>query len=190
MNFNRWFGPAVERRQFYEHSTSQAYLAGLAVSVLLDGGLQMSSNPIISTLNELIETSRDGEKGFTLAAKDTQEPELTALFAEGAESCRRAIAELQGQVRALGGDPEESGSIKGAVHRGWVSVKTATTSRDEKAILEECERGEDYAKARYAEAWELELPEPVRELVRRQYQGVVFNHDRVRDLRNRYSAHP
>lgn len=150
----------------------------------------MSSNPVISTLNELIETSRDGEKGFALAAKETHAPELTALFTEGAESCRRAIAELQGQVRALGGDAQESGSVKGAVHRGWLSVKTAAASRDDKAILEECERGEDYAKARYAEALELDLPEPVRELVQRQYQGVVVNHDRVRDLRNRYSAHP
>ncbi len=141
---------------------------------------------VISTLNELIETSKDGEKGFALAAKDANDPSLTEFFSEGEESCRVAAQELQEVVSALGGTPDESGSVKGAVHRGWVSLKTAATSRDAKAVLEECERGEDYAKAKYAEALKLDLPEGVRQIVERQYQGAVANHDRVRELRNRY----
>jgi uncharacterized protein (TIGR02284 family) len=145
-------------------------------------------NEIISTLNDLIETSRDGEKGFSLAAEDAQEPELTSVFIEGAESCRAAVEELQEQVRQLGANPDEGGSVKGAMHRGWVSVREAMSSRDSKAILEECERGEDYAKARYAEALKHDLPDPIRSIVERQYQGVIANHDRVRDLRNRYRA--
>ena len=120
-------------------------MAGECVIVVLEGTV---NNQIVSTLNDLIETSRDGEKGFALAAKDSKEPELTAVFVAGAQSCRAAIAELQGQVRELGATPEEGGSAKGAVHRGWVSLKSTVTSRDSKAILEECERGEDYAKAR------------------------------------------
>ncbi len=143
---------------------------------------------VIGVLNELIETSRDGEKGFALAAKDSKEASLTTLFSEGEQSCRAAVAELQDAVRTLGGNPEDDGSVKAAVHRGWVSLKSAATSRDSKAILEECERGEDYAKAKYSEALKQDLPAPVRNLVERQYQGVVENHDRVRDLRNQYRA--
>ena len=142
----------------------------------------------IDTLNELIETSMDGEKGFALAAKDSKEPTLTMVFSEGEQSCRAAVAELQDQVRMLGGNAEDGGSIKGAVHRGWVSLKAAASSRDSKAILEECERGEDYAKAKYAQALKQELPEAVRSLIERQYQGVVANHDRIRDLRNQYRS--
>jgi len=143
---------------------------------------------IIATLNELIEVSKDGEKGFALAAKDSKEPSLTILFSEGEQSCRAAAAELQDQVRMLGGRAEDDGSMKAAVHRGWISLKSAATSRDSKAILEECERGEDYAKAKYVDALKQNLPEPLRTLVERQYQGVVANHDRVRDLRNQYRA--
>jgi uncharacterized protein (TIGR02284 family) len=143
---------------------------------------------LIATLNELIETCKDGEKGFALAAKDANDPALTPLFTDGERSCRTAAAELQEQVRALGGNPDESGSVKGAVHRGWISLKTAVTSRDAKAILEECERGEDYAKAQYAAALKVQMPEGIRQLVERQYQGVMSNHDRVRDLRNQYRA--
>jgi uncharacterized protein (TIGR02284 family) len=91
-------------------------------------------------------------------------------------------------VRMLGGDPEESGTMKAAVHRGWVSLKSVATSRDSKAILEECERGEDYAKAKYADAVNQDLPEQVRSLIERQYQGVIANHDRVRDMRNQYRS--
>jgi uncharacterized protein (TIGR02284 family) len=143
---------------------------------------------VIAILNELIETSKDGEKGFALAAQDSKESKLTMLFSEGEQSCRAAVAELQDQVRMLGGIPEEGGTMKAAVHRGWISLKSAASSRDSKAILEECERGEDYAKAKYADAMKQDLPEAVRALVERQYQGVVANHDRVRDVRNQYRS--
>lgn len=144
---------------------------------------------IIATLNGLIETSMDGEKGFAQAAHDTQEPELSGVFKQGEESCRLAAAELQDQVRRLGGEAAESGGMKAAAHRSWISIKTAVSSRNDTTILEECERGEDHAKTRYAEAMKLDLPEPARSLVERQYQGVMANHDRVRDLRNRFRDH-
>jgi len=156
-------------------------------SLASDDGLGRSAqSDVISTLNDLIETSKDGEKGFALAAKDAKDPGLVSLFREGEQSCREAARELQEQVRALGGNPDESGSVSGAVHRGWVNLKTAATSRDDKAILEEVERGEDFAKARYAAALKTNLPDGLRQLVERQYQGALSNHDRVRDLRNQY----
>jgi uncharacterized protein (TIGR02284 family) len=142
----------------------------------------------VAVLNELIETSKDGEKGFARAAKDSNDPTLISLFSECERSCHVAVAELQDQVRLLGGNPEHGGSMTAAIHRGWISLKSLATSRDSRAILEECERGQDYAKAKYAEAVKQVLPEPVRMLIERQYQGVVANHDRVRDLRNRYRA--
>jgi uncharacterized protein (TIGR02284 family) len=142
----------------------------------------------IAVLNELIETSKDGEKGFARAAKDSNDPALISLFSESERSCHVAVSELQDQVRLLGGNPEDGGSMTAAIHRGWISLKSLATSRDSRAILEECERGQDYAKAKYAEAVKQVLPEPVHMLIERQYQGVVANHDRVRDLRNRYRA--
>jgi uncharacterized protein (TIGR02284 family) len=144
------------------------------------------ANDVISTLNDLIETSRDGEKGFALAAKDAKDASLVSIFREGEQSCREAVRELQEQVRALGGNPDNSGSVAGAMHRGWLSLKTAATSRDDKAILEECERGEDYAKAAYGAALKTNLPDGVRQIVERQHKGAVANHDRIRDLRNQY----
>jgi uncharacterized protein (TIGR02284 family) len=148
--------------------------------------IPMLNDKIIATLNELIETSKDGEKGFALAAKNTRDPELSGVFNQSEESRRAAAAELQDQVRLLGGDAEEGGSIRAAAHRGWISMKSALSTRDDNSILEECERAEDYAQARYADALKLDLPEPARSIVERQYEGVTTNHDRVRDLCNRF----
>ena len=143
---------------------------------------------VTSQLNELIETSKDGEQGFLKAARDTKTSELSTLFTRCAQRCAEGARELQALVRKLGGDPDQSGSVAGAMHRGWVSVKEAVSSRDDKAILEEVERGEDYAKAQYRKAIEQALPADVKAVVERQYQGVIANHDKVRALRDRYRA--
>jgi len=72
------------------------------------------------------------------------------------------------------------------MHRGWMDLKAKVAHRDDLAILEECERGEDVAKAKYRKALDASLPDDVRAVVQRQYDGVVSNHDAVRDLRDRY----
>jgi uncharacterized protein (TIGR02284 family) len=143
---------------------------------------------ITSQLNELIETSKDGENGFRKAAQDTKNSELASFFTQGAQRCAQGARELQELVRSLGGDPERTGSAAAAMHRGWINVKEALTGRDDKAILDEVERGEDYAKAQYRKTLEHDLPANVKALVERQYQGVLANHDKVKALRDRYRA--
>jgi uncharacterized protein (TIGR02284 family) len=146
------------------------------------------SNDVETILNELVETSKDGENGFRKAAQDAHSPELKSLFSACAKRCAEGARELQSAVRASGGNPEQRGSVAAALHRGWISVREAVTARDDKAILEECERGEDYAKAQYRKALEQELPSNVRAIVQRQYEGVVANHDKVRALRDAHRA--
>jgi uncharacterized protein (TIGR02284 family) len=142
----------------------------------------------ISILNDLIETSKDGEKGFRTSAEDTRNGELKSVFVARAQDCAKAAADLQQLVTRLGGDPDTGGSVAGAVHRGWVNLKSTVTDRSDLAILEECERGEDVAKGRYRKALEADLPDDIRGIVQRQYDGVVKNHDQVRDLRDRYRS--
>jgi uncharacterized protein (TIGR02284 family) len=144
---------------------------------------------ITSILNDLVETSKDGEKGFRAAAEDTKTTELRKVFLERAGNCATGATELQQLISRLGGNPQEGGSIAGAIHRGWVNLKSAASSRTDLAILEECERGEDVAKARYRKALEEKLPDDIRAVVQRQYEGVQRNHDQIRDLRDRYKAH-
>jgi uncharacterized protein (TIGR02284 family) len=144
---------------------------------------------VSSTLNDLIETSKDGEKGFRTSAEDVKDPELKQAFLRRAEDCARGAQELQAIVSRLGEKPEQGGSAAGAMHRGWVNLKAAVTGEDDLAILEECERGEDVAKAAYRKALEeRDLPSDIRVVVQKQYDGVIRNHDQVRMLRDRFRS--
>ncbi len=145
------------------------------------------SDNAVSLLNELIRVSEDGEKGFRTAAEQVDDPGLKSLFQDRAKACHGAATELQSLVRKLGGEPEDSGSLAGAAHRGWVRAKAAIGDTNV-AVLEEVERGEDVAKAVYARAMKADLPTEVRSVLERHYQGVLRNHDRIRDLRNQYRA--
>ena len=145
----------------------------------------------ISVLNDLIETSKDGQEGFKTCAEDIKHPELKALFAKRSAECAAAAAELQAQVRALGGDPETSTSVSGDLHRRWVDVKSVFTGKDEEAVLNEAERGEDHALKAYKEALEKISKHNlvgIRDLVERQLHGVQRNHDQVKALRNEARA--
>jgi uncharacterized protein (TIGR02284 family) len=148
------------------------------------------SDKTVHVLNHLIETSKNGEKGFVAAAEDTKNPELKSLFQNRARDCASGAGELQALVTQLGGKPEDRGTVAGAVHRGWVNLKAAVSTRTDAAILEECERGEDVAKKQYSDALATGLADNVRAVVQKQYDGVIRNHDQIRDLRNRFRAAP
>ncbi|MBV6287576.1 ferritin-like domain-containing protein [Pseudomonas aegrilactucae] len=145
---------------------------------------------VISVLNDLIVYSKDGQKGFKTSAEDVKDPQLKSFLTQREVECGSAAAELQAQVRALGGDPETSTSVSGDLHRGWVDLKSMLTGKDEEAVLNEVERGEDHALKAYKEAREklvklgLGITDASYVLVERQLGGVQKNHDLVKGLRD------
>jgi uncharacterized protein (TIGR02284 family) len=144
----------------------------------------MERDDVIATLNDLIETSKDGEEGFRFCADNVRNPSLKSFFDQKAMRCREGATQLQAIVREMGGDPERSSSTTGAIHRFWVSIRGSISGMDDHAILDECERGEDVAKKFYETALKQDLPGDVRRMVERQYAEVKANHDRVREMRN------
>jgi uncharacterized protein (TIGR02284 family) len=142
---------------------------------------------VISTLNSLIETLKDGQEGFRQASEAVKDSQLKSFFNEISLQRSKFAGELQNQVIQLGEpEPEETSSTAGALHRAWINMKSAITSSDDHAILSECERGEDSAVAEYKKAMEADsrLSAPVREIVSRQYTEVKGAHDRVKALRD------
>ena len=148
----------------------------------------MDNSQVIDVLNDLIETSKDGEYGFTTCAERATSAELKQTFTRRGADCATGAKELQALVAQHGGKAERSGTVAGAVHRGWVSVKNALSGTSDQAILDECERGEDVALGRYRKAMKQDLPPAVRQVVERQMAGVQANHDQIRDLRDAMRA--
>jgi uncharacterized protein (TIGR02284 family) len=144
----------------------------------------MDRDNVISTLNDLIETSRDGEEGFRACADHVKNSILKGFFEQKAERCREAVVQLQQIVREMGGEPQRASSASGTVHRFWLSIRSTLAGMNDHAILDECERGEDAAQRAYDRALGQELPGDVRRVIERQYAEVKANHDRVRDMRN------
>ena len=136
-----------------------------------------------SVLNELIETCKDGANGYRTSAEDVKDASLKTLFAGFASQREQFAAELQQQVRSVGGAPETTGSTVAAVHRGWINLKSAVTGRDDAAILAECERGDSYAVKAYETAVvDGGLPASVMPIVQRQAAEVKRAYDQISKL--------
>ncbi len=144
----------------------------------------VSNESVISTLNGLIETCKDGQDGFKTAAEGIERSELKTVFYEFSQQRSEFTGVLQGLVKSLGGDPESSGTIAAAVHRGWIDIKSLVTGKDEEAILNECERGEDYAKDAYTDALKGNLPANIADVLRQQSQAILAAHNKIKGLRN------
>jgi len=143
----------------------------------------------VEVLKGLVEICKDGEEGFETAAKNIKEPEYKSLFQSYSQQRARFAAELEAELRTLGTDADET-SVKrvvidaaGAVHRGWINLKSAMTGGSSEAILNECEAGEDQAVKAYKNAIaDGKLPLEISHLVSEQYKSIQEAHDRVRAL--------
>lgn len=136
-------------------------------------------------LDSLIETLKDGQKGFNQAAEGVSNQNLKSLFRDYSQQRSRFATALQNEARNHGEtDPKTGSSATGALHRGWINLKSAVTGGDEHAILAECERGEDSAVEEYKKALEDGLTPSVQELVSRQFAEIKAAHDRIKSLRD------
>lgn len=139
---------------------------------------------VYSTVHHLIERCKDGAKGYKTAAEDVEDADLKQLFMKYAVQRDSMITELQDELHKMGKTDDESSSLEGTIHRIWIDIKSAISSKDRKRILEECERGEDYAVAAFEEARKADLPARLKQIVEQQYQDVKNAHDHIRSLRD------
>ena len=149
-----------------------------------------SLSDTISTLNKLIETCKDGQEGFRLAAEAiTDDEDLKGFLFSCSLQRSKFAGELQNELISLGEpQPSEATTIKAALHRGWINLKSAVTGRDSHAILSECERGEDTAVSDYKKAIASDLSAPLAEIVNRQFQEVLATHNSVKGLRDQLAS--
>jgi len=148
-----------------------------------------SLDQVASTLNELIQTSKDGENGFRAAAESVQDSNLRHLLESYAQQRSEFAAELQLEVRRLAQDPVDTGHATAALHRSWIDIKAGLAGRDEAPVIAECERGEDTAVEAYRRALQSDLPEDLRAIVQRQTSELEQAHDHIRSLERASAGH-
>jgi uncharacterized protein (TIGR02284 family) len=148
----------------------------------------MDENNAISVVENLIETNKDGQKGYQDAATHVKRADLKTYFNEQSLERSRFAGELESELVRLGKpDKKVSGSASAAMHRAWIDTKVALGGGD-KTILESVEKGEDNAKDTYQKALSGTLPGNLTEIIRRQAASVQQAHDKVKMLRDTAKA--
>ena len=137
------------------------------------------------TLNTLIGTLIDSIEGYQKAAADTTNQRFAEMFNARAQERQQVLTKLQGTVARLGGNPEDDGTTAGAAHRGWINLKEAVLGRDDEAIVNEVERGEDYLKNKFETAMKnVDLPPEARAAVEEAWTSVRAGHDEMSALKH------
>ena len=145
----------------------------------------MDNKDQISALNTLIATTIDSVTGYEDSAKNIDNERFRQIFRERADERQKVVEELRTEVRRLGGDPEDSGPFLGKTHQRFEDLKAAVTGRDEKAIVNEVERGEDYLKGKWETALDKgDLTGESRAVVERGFQSVRSGHDQMSQLKH------
>lgn len=100
------------------------------------------------------------------------------------ESRRNKMA-LATEVQALGKDAETDTTTSGKIYRAWMDVKATFAGHDRKAILSNCEFGEDAAQRAYKMALEDEdLSAELRGIISEQKETLRGSHDAIKRLRD------
>ena len=138
----------------------------------------------VDILNSLITTTIDSANGFERSAENVDDESLRTMFSDFARERREAVATLQAQVSALGGTPDDDGSLKADLHRRFEDLRRAIGGGT-KAVVEEVERGEDYIKGKYETALKDEqLGTQARSVIEQCFVSVRAGHDRASALKH------
>jgi uncharacterized protein (TIGR02284 family) len=143
----------------------------------------------IETLNTLTATLIDSINGYEDAAANSEAGRFQQMFRERAGERSRVLESLRAEIRRLGGEPEDSGTFLGKTHQRFLDLKAAITGRDDKAVINEVERGEDYLKEKFETALNSgHLSGESRAVVERVYQSVRSGHDQMSKLKHGLEA--
>lgn len=138
----------------------------------------------IKLVNSLVETTIDSADGYAEAAKDAEGARYKDLFERRAQERRSIASELQDEVRRLGGEPKDDGTILAAAHRAFLNLKDAVTKGDE-AVVSEVEAGEDYIKGKYEKALkDTDVDPQTRAAIEKAWTSVKSGHDQMRDIKH------
>lgn len=138
----------------------------------------------VKVLNSLIETTLDSVHGYEDAAKATENSQFKTLFEKKAAARLELSRRLQDEARTFGADAEHHQSMLGKLHNKFTELKGKITDADDKSVIDEVERGEDFIKTKFEKAAEDEdLPGSARQVVRDACSLLKADHEEISALK-------
>jgi uncharacterized protein (TIGR02284 family) len=142
----------------------------------------------MAQLNNIHDLLVDSKKGYMEAAtkvEDDTVKELLRMLSEGRTRLIAEVDELRRHADPNAGE-RKGGTLKGDLHRTWMTLRDALSSTDNANVLSECERGEEFLLMRYDDVLEKKDAPETFALARRQRAEVQSNLDRIRELRRTF----
>jgi uncharacterized protein (TIGR02284 family) len=133
----------------------------------------MADNDTIHHLNHLASVNRDAEAALRTAAGNVKNSEIDSLFLGYAKQHAKFAAELETEIERLGGKAAESGTLGGAIERGWMDLKSALSGHSVAAMLSSCESGEQSAEVSYTNAVEAHPSGQTHTLIEKHRQQII-----------------
>jgi uncharacterized protein (TIGR02284 family) len=148
----------------------------------------MGNNTVdIETLNDLLQINNDRIVGYERAIEELkpEDSDLKTLFVRMIGESHKLKLALATEVQALGANADTGTTNSGKIYRAWMDVKAVFTGHDRKAVLDNCEAGEDAAQRAYKEALaEENLSAHLRSLITEQKAQLKLSHDEIKALRD------
>jgi uncharacterized protein (TIGR02284 family) len=148
--------------------------------------MTMTQEELTATLNHLVEAAKNSEKTYRTAADDVRFAEYNVLFQNYAQQRANFAKALQEKVQLLGGDPEQSGTTSGKLHRGWIEIKSIATGQDEGAILNEIALSEEATLETYDDILQKDLSNDLRPVLMEQQRHIREVYDRIKALQKEH----
>jgi uncharacterized protein (TIGR02284 family) len=148
----------------------------------------MTTEETIRHLNDLTETCKDGEFGYSTAAENAQNTQLGSVFRDYAKQRARFARALETEVQRLGGKSADPGTPTGTLFRGWIHLKSTFSGGDGGSIVAACESGEEVAVAAFERVINMDLTGPTRSLVERQGRQIKEAHAHILRLKANVGA--
>ena len=142
-------------------------------------------NDEVVAVNSLITSLIDSVNGYRDAAANVEGNSFKELFSSMADERSAVVEDLQAEVAESGGALQDEGSLIGKTHQRFLDLKAAITGRDDRAIINEVERGEEYLKEKFEAAISAEDMGPeLRAAVERAWDSVREGHDNISALKH------
>ena len=139
----------------------------------------MTNDETLHLLQHLAAINKDAEAALRTAAENVKNSEIESLFIGHPKKHAKIPADLQPEIERLGGKPSESGTVGGAIERGWMDLKSALTGNSAAAMIASCENGELHAEVAYSDATKVHPTGTTRKLIEKHHEQILGFHKRL-----------
>ncbi|QTD57379.1 PA2169 family four-helix-bundle protein [Parasphingorhabdus cellanae] len=140
----------------------------------------MTNEKSISHLNDVLETLIDSSDGYAKAT-EVADREVFKNFFVRRSAARRAMAtEIKAEIKQLGGEPENEGTILAKAHRVFLTISAALQDNDEAAI-EAVDTGEEHLRDKIEQALQTDELSVSSKAILSNFQGELRADKRLID---------